>query len=180
MFDEQRKPLNKILKWGLYMNIIIKQVTNNEAKRISKWIYKDPYSIYSLDGSNECIKELLNGDYYSALDMKGNIVGFYCFGRSAQVPIGHKYGVYDNKNIMDIGLGINPDFCGQGLGEAFLKVGLSFARNELYAKKIRLTVATFNKRAIKVYQRVGFRKVSSFKRVSHASMIEFDVMILNE
>ena len=81
---------------------------------------------------------------------------------------------------MDIGLGINPDFCDQGLGEAFLKVGLSFARNELYAKKIRLTVATFNKRAIKVYQRVGFRKVSSFKRVSHASMIEFDVMILNE
>ena len=162
------------------MNIIIKQVTNNEAKMISKWIYKEPYSIYSLDGSNGCIKELLNGDYYSALDSKGNIVGFYCFGRSAQVPIGHKYDVYDNKNIMDIGLGINPDFCGQGLGEEFLKKGLDFARKEFHAKELRLTVANFNKRAIKVYQIVGFRRIYSFKRISHTSMIEFDVMILNE
>ncbi|WP_291648377.1 GNAT family protein [Clostridium sp.] len=159
------------------MNIEIKQVTDNEARQISKWVYNEPYSIYSLNGNNDCIKELLNGDYYSALDSKCYIVGYYCFGRSAQVQIGHKYGVYDNKDIMDIGIGINPEFCGQGLGEEFLKIGLDFARNEFYAKEFRLTVATFNKRAIKVYQRAGFRKVSSFKRRSHVDVIEFDLMI---
>ncbi|MDI9215812.1 MULTISPECIES: GNAT family protein [Clostridium] len=162
------------------MNIIIKQVTDNEARKISKWIYKEPYSIYSLDGNNNCIRELLNGDYYSAVDMKNSIVGYYCFGRSAQVPIGHKYGVYNNKSIMDIGLGINPEFCGQGLGKEFLKIGLDFAREEFNVKEFRLTVASFNKRAIKVYERVGFRKVYSFMRISHINAIEFDVMILNE
>lgn len=159
------------------MNIIIKQVTDNEARKISKWIYSEPYSIYSMDGSKGCIKELLNGDYYSASDKNGTIVGFYCFGRSAQVPVGHKYGVYNNKNMMDIGIGMNPDFCGKGLGERFLKIGLDFAKNNLYVKEFRLTVATFNKRAITVYQRVGFRKVNSFKRISHVNAIEFDVMI---
>lgn len=162
------------------MNINIKQITNNEAKQISRWIYKDPYSIYTLDGSNSCIRELLNGDYYSAVDKENNIIGYYCFSRSAQVPSGNKYGVYDNRNFMDIGLGINPDFCGQGLGEEFLKIGLDFARSELSSKEFRLTVAAFNKRAIKVYQRVGFKKVNSFKRVSGVGLIEFDVMVLNK
>ncbi|GAA0180876.1 GNAT family protein [Clostridium sediminicola] len=160
------------------MELNIKQMNYDEAKKISKWIYKESYSIYSMDESDNCINELLNGHYFSVSDRENNLVGYYCFGESAQVPVGNRFGVYDSEDITDIGLGIKPNLCGQGLGLDFLSSGLEFARNKLSAKGFRLTVATFNQRAIKVYQRVGFKKVNSFERISEIGKIEFWVMIL--
>lgn len=164
---------------GFSMELNIKQMNYNEAKQISKWIYKEPFSIYSMDESDSCINELLNGYYFSVSDKENNLIGYYCFGESAQVPAGNQFGVYDCKDITDIGLGIKPNLCGQGLGFDFFNSGLDFARNKLSAKVFRLTVATFNKRAIKVYQRLGFQKIDSFESISDNGKIEFGVMILH-
>lgn len=160
------------------MELHIKQMDYKEAKQISEWSYEDPYSIYSMDGSDDCIDELLNGNYYSASDNENNIIGYYCFGESAQVPAGNQFNVYNDKEVMDIGLGINPDLCGKGLGLKFFSNGLEFARNNLSVKDFRLTVAAFNERAIKVYKRAGFKKANSFERVLQSGSIEFGVMIL--
>lgn len=158
------------------MELNIKQMNYDEAKQISKWVYKEPYSIYSMDGSNNCIDELLNGAYFSVSDIENNLMGYYCFGKSAQV--GNQFGVYDCREITDIGLGINPNLCGQGLGLEFFSKGLDFARNNLSVKRFRLTVATFNQRAINVYLRAGFKKVYYFKRKAEVGKIDFWVMIL--
>ena len=160
------------------MGLNIKQMSYDNAKEISKWVYKEPYSIYSMDESDDCINELLNGEYFSVSDKDNNLVGYYCFGKSAQVPVGNKFGVYDLKDIADIGLGIKPDMCGKGLGFRFLSGCLDFARNAQSTKDFRLTVAAFNQRAIKVYERAGFKKVSSFERISDSGKIEFWVMVL--
>ncbi|WBW96412.1 GNAT family N-acetyltransferase [Oceanirhabdus sp. W0125-5] len=160
------------------MELNIKQMNYDEAKEISKWIYEEAYSIYSMDQSDECINELLNGNYFSVSDRENNLVGYYCFGEAAQVPAGNQFGVYDSKEYIDIGLGIKPDLCGQGLGVNFLSSGLDFARNKLSAKGFRLTVAAFNQRAIKVYERADFKKVNSFERISESGKIEFWVMVL--
>jgi RimJ/RimL family protein N-acetyltransferase len=161
------------------MELHIKQMNHDEAKQISKWIYEEPYSIYSMDESDSEINELLNGCYFSVLNSENNLIGYYCFGEAAQVPAGNQFGVYDSEDIIDIGLGIKPNLCGKGLGFNFFSNGLDFARNKLLANKFRLTVASFNKRAIKVYERAGFRKVNSFNRVSNNQEVEFWVMILN-
>ena len=163
---------------GFSMELNIKQMNYNEAKQISKWVYKEPFSIYSMDESDSCINELLNGYYFSVSDKENNLIGYYCFGESAQVPAGNRFGVYDSKDITDIGLGIKPNLCGKGLGLNFFSSGLEFARNKLSSKVFRLTVATFNQRAIKVYERIGFKKVNSFERISESGKIEFWVMIL--
>lgn len=162
------------------MALNIKQMNYDNAKLISKWIYQEPYSIYSMDGSDNCINELLNDDYYSVSDDENSLIGYYCFGESAQVPAGKQFGVYDDKGITDIGLGIKPNLCGKGLGFNFLCNGLDFARNMLSAKGFRLTVATFNKRAIKVYEKAGFRKINSFERISGAGKMDFSVMAYME
>ncbi|GKU25110.1 GNAT family N-acetyltransferase [Clostridium folliculivorans] len=160
------------------MKLNIQQMSYDYARQISKWAYKEPYSMYSMDGSDNCKDELLNGCYFSVLDKESNLVGYYCFGEAAQVPVGNKFGVYASKDVTDIGLGMNPDLCGLGLGLEFLKGGLDFARDKLSAKEIRLTVSAFNERAIRVYEKSGFKKVSSFERSSDSGNVDFLVMIL--
>ncbi|SHJ82454.1 Ribosomal protein S18 acetylase RimI [Clostridium cavendishii DSM 21758] len=159
------------------MKMNIEPMNYDGAKQISKWIYKEPYSIYSMDGSENCISELLNGTYFLVSDEENNIIGYYCFGESAQVPVENKFGVYNCKDIIDIGLGIKPNLCGQGIGLEFLSNGLNFANNKLSVKRIRLTVAAFNQRAIKVYKSAGFEKINSFVRISETEEVEFWVML---
>jgi len=46
---------------------------------------------------------------------------------------------------------------GRGLGDGFVQLGLSFAHERFPEQRILLDVADFNRRARKVYERVGFR-----------------------
>lgn len=160
------------------MKFSISQMNYEVASEISKWIYEEPYSIYSMDGSDGCIDELLNGYFFFVSDEESNLLGYFCFGQSAKVPVGNQFGVYTDDDIIDIGLGIKPSLCGQGLGFDFLSHCLEFAKNKLAAKRFRLTVASFNERAIKIYERIGFKKVHSFIRVSENGEMEFFVMTL--
>ncbi len=161
------------------MEYDVKQMDREHGVLISKWIYKEPFSIYSMDGSEECLNELLHGFYFMVNDEDKNLIGYLCFGASARVPAGNLFEVYNDKDCMDIGLGINPALCGQGLGKNFMSCGLDYARRFLAAKRFRLTVASFNTRAVKVYESVGFRKITSFVRKSDGGEVEFWVMTLN-
>jgi len=157
----------------------IKPMDYNKAKEVSQWTYEGELSFYSMDGSHECIEELLNGEYFCVTDSEDNLIGYYCFGDSAIVPKGKSLGAYNELDVEDIGLGMNPKLCGQGLGKSFLINGLEFARDNLAAKRFRLTVASFNKPAIKVYERAGFIKVKSFVVESNGKEVEFWVMTLH-
>src|SRR6266567_1297716 len=57
--------------------------------------------------------------------------------------------------------GYGPALTGRGLGESFVGTCLRFAATTLGAQGYTLAVAAFNQRAITVYVRAGFRKVSA-------------------
>ncbi|WP_442871699.1 GNAT family N-acetyltransferase [Anaerocolumna sp. MB42-C2] len=59
--------------------------------------------------------------------------------------------------MLDIGLGMKPILCGKGYGYSFVKSGLDFAQGNFNIKQIRLTVAAFNTRAIRIYEKIGFQ-----------------------
>lgn len=160
------------------MKYIIELMNKEEAVQISKWKYGEPYSMYSMDESEECIHEFINEKYYSVKEKHNNLLGYFCFGNSAQVPVGRKFGAYEDKNFIDIGLGINPNFCGQGIGYEFLKEGINFAKSNLSLNNFRLTVADFNIRAIKLYEKLGFKEVMKFTRENENGTVKFVVMIL--
>jgi RimJ/RimL family protein N-acetyltransferase len=117
-----------------------------------------------MDASAGCMAELTGGSYYAVRDGYGGLAGFYCIGASARVPAGQKLHAYDDTGLMDIGLGMAPTLCGKGLGLAFLVRGLAFLREEFSASAFRLSVAAFNRRAIRVYEKAGFIKTGSFLR----------------
>jgi [ribosomal protein S18]-alanine N-acetyltransferase len=51
---------------------------------------------------------------------------------------------------------MHPDWTGRGLGQSFLEAGLEYAHGRYAPEEFRLSVATFNRRAITVYEGAGF------------------------
>jgi ribosomal-protein-alanine N-acetyltransferase len=146
------------------------------ASIISKWQYNEPYSLYSMDGTNECISELMSKEYFYTLDQEGHLVGFICYGNSARVPGGYDKGIYKDKDYLDIGLGLAPEYTGKGIGLDITNQCMIYFGTKFSIKKFRLVVATFNQRAIKVYERVGFIKGEKFKSKVSNNEMEFMVM----
>jgi putative acetyltransferase len=62
-----------------------------------------------------------------------------------------------NSHIIYLGgVAIDPDHIGRGIGTAMIRSAVELARQQGF-KRMELTVATSNDRAIRVYERVGFR-----------------------
>ncbi|MDL2233909.1 GNAT family N-acetyltransferase [Ruminococcaceae bacterium OttesenSCG-928-L11] len=126
------------------------------AGQILGWRYDGIYSLYDFGEEDGGRDELMSGAYYAAFGPDGALVGYYCYGQAAVIPTTDAAAYPDG--YLDIGLGMRPDLCGKGLGYRFLLDGLAFGRQAFHAKTWRLTVASFNRRAIKVYRRAGFRE----------------------
>lgn len=141
----------------------LKTLTESEANEIITWKYPEPYSFYNFEDSEEIMQELLDGTYYSVRDETDQLIGFFCYGKNAQVPAGGEAGLYPGENVCDIGLGMKPELTGQGFGQAFLKWGIDYALKHDTPNQLRLSVAAFNKRAIRLYSKAGFREGGSFQ-----------------
>ena len=144
------------------MRFALTPITHADAKAISNWRYDDPYSVY--DGNPASVAALLEPCYlyHSVYDEHGELVGYFCYGEDARVSAGKRLGLYERETALDVGLGMRPDLTGQGLGEEFVHAGLSHAQKAYSPSTFRLTVATFNRRAISVYRRTGFEPVETF------------------
>ncbi|MHA4091634.1 GNAT family N-acetyltransferase [Bacillus cereus] len=137
-------------------------LTKEEAMEINTWTYEEPYSLYSFSGEKEVIEELLDGTYYGCCDDQGDLIGYFCFGENAQVPGGRDANLYGGEDLIDIGLGMKPALTGKGMGKEFFQAGIAFATKEFNAKMFRLSVATFNTRAITLYKNIGFKQGTIF------------------
>lgn len=154
------------------MNYTIQKMTEEAAREILSWTYPVPYDLYNGEVTEESLQEFAENLYY-AIEQEGNLVGFYCTGFVAQVPIGYLFQAYP-EGYFDIGLGMRPDLTGQGRGMGFMQ----FIIDSIETKQpLRLTVAAFNKRANALYEKFGFRKVSAFM---NANDVEFFVMTREE
>lgn len=143
------------------MDLISFKMNEQYAKEVLGWKYNHPYDFYNNELTNESLQELLNGSYYAVVNPENKLIGFYCFGESAQVPAGHQFGAYVDEFI-DFGLGMHPEETGKGNGYEFCLFILGFFQEKFKNIPIRLTVATFNKRAIHLYEKIGFVKSKEF------------------
>lgn len=145
-----------------------RKMTRKYAVEILNWRYPAPYDMYNSEESEAEIQEFLTGGYRAIVNRDGFLVGSYCSKEAAQVPKGHEFGVYEG-DYLDIGLGMNPELTGQGFGKVFF----AFILKQFKKNSLRLTVATFNHRAIRLYQGFGFTEVAKFMNGD----VEFMVMI---
>ena len=70
-----------------------------------------------------------------------------------------------------------PDLTGRGLGQGFVEAGVEYAASALGATRFALAVAAFNRRAITVYERAGFREVRRYRHETNGGSHEFVWMV---
>ncbi|TFB14232.1 GNAT family N-acetyltransferase [Filobacillus milosensis] len=150
------------------MHFSAREMNQERANEITSWKYDEPYDFYNMSKSKETINELMNEAYTAVINEKEELVGFFCTGKSAQVPVGALNGVYEEE-LLDVGLGLKPELTGQGLGRDFMV----FIIDYLDHQPLRLTVANFNQRAIRLYAKVGFSNDREFYR----SSVKFITMV---
>ena len=141
-------------------------LTQANADQIAReWHYNDMYSFYNMENDPEDLEEIitpkLRGDkYYQVVDDQDELVGYFCLERLSEEKV-------------EVGLGLRPDLTGRGLGLNFITEIEAFIQNNFNYRIVVLSVASFNKRAIKVYQRAGFKTDGSKLQKSNDSVYEF-------
>lgn len=150
------------------------------ALKIVDWNYPVPYHVYNLHGSAAALHRLVQGPYYSVF-LGGQLIGFFCYGEAAQLKGKKDHDLYQDEEYLDVGLGMHPSWCGKGHGQAFVCACLLFARQQAWGKGFRLTVASNNHRARKVYTRLGFQPVGcipwDLESNSHFEVMSLDTFV---
>ena len=149
----------------------VRPMSQADAEQIAGWRYPAPFDFYDADADERDLAELLDaasrGDSYYAVDEEsGSLVGFFQFKR--------------RPDAIEIGLGLRPERTGRGLGAAFLEAGLRELRSRFGGVRIVLAVATFNERAIKVYERAGFVPTRVYMHATNGGEWDFLAMELSE
>lgn len=141
--------------------IYLRELTEKDAtEKYCKWL-NDPVVNKYLETREATIEGLKKYIRKRREDPNSLFLGIFLkkndkhIGNSKLEPIDFK-----NKTA-DFGMLIGEkDYWGKGLGTEITKLVVNYAFNELNLKKIRLGVIPENKRAIRVYEKVGFKKIN--------------------
>lgn len=151
------------------MKLTINPMSEELVADILTWSYEPPYEIYNLNDTEEDRVEFLSGAYQAILEEEKGLFGYFCTGDPAQVPPGRKFNAY-LEGCIDMGLGMNPAYVGQNFGYEFCTFIINQIRKQYKDIPIRLTVATFNGRAVHLYEKFGFEKKDEFS-TDHADFM---------
>jgi len=137
-------------------------MSHKDAEEIVSWNYPDPYAIYSLSPNVIPILKNPSKRYFAVLDTSDSLIGYCCFGEEARV-VGGEYEEMD-ESVLDVGVGLQPERTGEGLGKSFVSAILRFARVRYKPERFRVTMAHFNKRSMCTFQSLGFVETFGFNR----------------
>jgi ribosomal-protein-alanine N-acetyltransferase len=136
-----------------------------DAEEVAAWHYPGIYAFYDFAADPDDYAELLDqsqrdGAYFSAQVPDIGLVGF------TQLKPNGGGGV-------EIGLGLRPECTGRGFGTEFVERICAWATERQSPQSFTLLVATFNKRAITVYERAGFTRAEVEVHQSNGRSVEF-------
>jgi len=142
------------------------------AADIITWRYPAPYDCYDMTSASQAILTSPEGGFYALVEGP-ELIGFRSFGEDGQVP----GGTYD-ASALDTGGGLRPDLTGKGLGREAIGTGLAFGRREFAPPAFRVTVASFNERALRVVRSLGFVSKGSFEALADGQ--RYDLLVQPE
>jgi len=133
---------------------------------VSNWHYDDVYSFYNMAADEDDLRIFMDTKNWqntirAVVNENDELVGWASF--------------YTENDEFWLSLGLRPDLTGQGLGEEFVLecARYAIAQYKLINNTIKLAVALFNLRAIKIYQRAGFIEINKTIRDTHIGQVDF-------
>ena len=140
------------------MELRLRPLVQADAEEIAAWAYPGEYAFYDAGADADDLALLLDpkrrgDDFFAADGDDGRLAGYF------QLKPGPER--------VELGLGLRPDLCGQGLGQGFTQAGIDLIRRVHGDRPVTLAVAAFNVRAITVYERCGF--VVTGRRTHHTA-----------
>jgi len=130
------------------------------------WKYDGIFSFYDMTADEEDLEEFLTEDRwgkneFAVLNEENQLVGFYSY--------------YFEDEIIWIGFGLKPKLTSKGSGANFVNSGIDFAVEKFDYKKdyVMLAVASFNQRAIRLYEKIGFKYIDKYIQHTNGNDFEF-------
>lgn len=153
------------------MKFNFRDLTVDNARVIADtWKYPGEYSFYDMHADPEDYQEFISPERWTGQDLQ--VVA----GDDLQVLVVEPA----KEGVVTIGLGVRPDLTGQGRGAGFVAACLDHIRQELPTiHTVTLTVADFNRRAIRTYLRNGFTQVGTHAQETNGAVFEFCDMEVN-
>jgi RimJ/RimL family protein N-acetyltransferase len=144
------------------MDFRISPLLPEQANELIGWTYDPPYDGYDL--SPDQLDNLLLPEYryHAILNNTGDLIGYCCYGIDGQVP-GGDYS-RGEPEVLDFGIGLRPDLTGKGMGGEFVREIMDYAIDAYQPQILRVTVATFNSRSLRVFRSLGFKETFQFTR----------------
>jgi len=118
------------------------------AREVETWHYEPPWDFYDLASDPGDAAEMRDpahaANYRAVLGESGRLEAFWYFA--------------PHEDAVEVGIGLRPDLTGHGQGEPYLRDQLDYAAKQWQPRTFRLFVAAWNERAIRLYERLGFRE----------------------
>ncbi len=125
------------------------ETTEEEKAAISEWKYPGDYAIYNNPPYAEQIR---TGRGFANPRNR-----FYSFTDGAEL-VGY-INLAEGETEVSFGIGVNPPLCGRGDGQEISRTARELSRRLYPGKPVSLVVRTWNIRAVRCYEKAGFRIV---------------------
>ena len=115
---------------------------------VAGWNYPPPYDFYDLasdPADAAAMRDPARWEHHRAVLGDSGLEAFWYFDW--------------HPRVVEVGIGLRPDLTGRGLGESFMRSQLDYAAQSWQPETFRLFVTVWNERAIRLYERLGFREV---------------------
>lgn len=123
------------------------RTTEEEKYAITEWHYEGEYALYDNPPYEEQKKR---GEGFA--NPRNNFYSFY----DGAALVGF-INLYEKEREVFFGIGVNPACCGRGYGQQMTRTACEISQSLFPGKPLYLEVRTWNARAVRCYERAGFR-----------------------
>lgn len=150
------------------MGLTAAPMTDDAVRELSRWRYGGEYAVYDESSYEEKRAKgspLLDPDHrerYTCFYEDGVLMGYINLARM--------------EGAVYFGIALAPAYCGRGYGPKVTALAVAMAREKWPSLPLRLIVREWNARAIRCYEKAGFRPAGHVTRVTPTGPAEFLVM----